>query len=138
MALTNSKNTTTGRTNYITVPMAASTKIYAGACVCADASGNAVNAANTSGLKFLGVASATVDNSAGLAAAINITIQSVQAIETLILKGSSVDKTWRGKLVYFTDEETVTTTAGNAVIAGVVVDALSATTVAVDPHRTAA
>ncbi|WP_334128273.1 hypothetical protein [Sneathiella sp.] len=56
-----------------TDPVAAAKKIYAGALVCLDASGNATPGAVSATLKARGVARETVDNSAGGAGAATVT-----------------------------------------------------------------
>jgi hypothetical protein len=55
--------------NTFAYPVAAATIIYAGTLVAVNAAGNAVPAANTAGLKVVGIAQDTYDNAAGLAGA---------------------------------------------------------------------
>ena len=66
-ALTKDRNTPMRgeKTRKIVLKMAGTTKIYAGAGVCANATGFAVPAADTAGLVTMGRAEAQVDNSAG-------------------------------------------------------------------------
>jgi hypothetical protein len=52
-------------------PMAASTKIWAGTIACLNSSGKLTKGAASATLKAVGVAPATIDNSAGLVDAIN-------------------------------------------------------------------
>lgn len=56
-------------------PVAASTKIYAGALVCINASSLAVKGATATGLKTAGVAQALADNSAGGNSAIRVSVR---------------------------------------------------------------
>lgn len=49
----------------IEFPVAANSKIYSGSLICADTNGYAVPAADSPGLKFLGVALKQVDNTGG-------------------------------------------------------------------------
>jgi len=58
-----------------TIPVAATTSIASGDLVCANASGYAVSAANTSALKLEGVAQSAADNSAGSAGDITVTVK---------------------------------------------------------------
>ncbi len=58
--------------DYLPVGVAASTKIPAGALVALNGSGYAINAADASGAKVIGVAPETVDNSAGSAGDLTI------------------------------------------------------------------
>lgn len=58
--------------DYLPVGVAASTKIPAGALVGLNASGFAINAADASGCKVIGVAPETVDNSGGAAGDLTI------------------------------------------------------------------
>lgn len=58
----------------IDMQMAATTKIYVGALVCADAAGNAVPASDTAGLFVMGRAEEQVDNLTGAAAAKQIPV----------------------------------------------------------------
>jgi hypothetical protein len=65
MALTVDRNTPYRNGDTISAPVAASTVIYAGALVCADASGNAVPGTTATTLTYLGRASEHIDNSEG-------------------------------------------------------------------------
>lgn len=60
---------------FLSLGVAAATVIYAGTLVAKNSSGYAVPASDTAGLIVLGRAVETVDNSAGLAAALNITVE---------------------------------------------------------------
>lgn len=65
-ATTEGRNTGTRLDSALVVyPVAASTSIYNGTLVCINSSGYLVNASDTAGLKFVGVAQEDVDNSAG-------------------------------------------------------------------------
>lgn len=59
----------------MSLPVAASTIIYAGTMVAINASGYAVPAAATFGQRVIGRAATTVDNSSGAAAALNVTCE---------------------------------------------------------------
>ncbi len=60
----------------VSMPMAASTTIYAGTMVAKDASGNAVPASSSAALILVGKAEAQVDNSAGAAGAKRVEVRS--------------------------------------------------------------
>lgn len=63
------------RGDIISLPVAASTIIYRGTLVAIDATGGLVQAADTAGLKFVGVSEEKVDNSAGALAALSCRIR---------------------------------------------------------------
>ncbi len=56
-------------------PVAANTKIYAGSLVCANTTGYVVPAADTAGLKFVGVAIEQMDNTGGANGALTIRLR---------------------------------------------------------------
>lgn len=64
-ALTSDRNTEYSLGDLLSVPVAASTRIFAGSLVCVNTAGYAVPAADTAGLKFVGVATAQADNRNG-------------------------------------------------------------------------
>ncbi|MFW6189899.1 MAG: hypothetical protein ACOC7T_05650 [Planctomycetota bacterium] len=66
-ALTSDRNTEYSLGDLLSLPVAASTRIFAGSLVCVDGDGNAVPAADTSGLLIAGVATAQADNRNGSA-----------------------------------------------------------------------
>lgn len=107
-------------------PVAATTKIFAGALVALNSSGNAVPAADTAGLRVVGRAEASVDNSAGSAGDLT-----VDAKEGVFLYNNSatdaVDANDRGKLCFIEDDNTVSEAgATHRVVAGRVVDVTAA------------
>lgn len=67
MALSKDRNTKRRDGVSFNDPLAASTRIFAGALVCLNAAGNAVPGATSTTLKARGVAQEYVDNSAGAA-----------------------------------------------------------------------
>jgi len=101
-------------------PVAAGVIIYAGTLVALDTSGNANPAANTSGLKVIGRAEETVDNSDGSAGDLNVNIK--RGIFKYANSGSAaVDANDVGKVCYVEDDTTVTETASNSIKAGIVI-----------------
>lgn len=75
MALTADRNTTSRDGNQLSLAVAAAKKIYAGALVARDAAGRATPAADTAGLIVVGMAETQVDNSAGAAGDLNVTVR---------------------------------------------------------------
>jgi hypothetical protein len=65
----------------IEFPVAANSKIYAGSLVCANTSGYAVPAADTAGLRFLGVALEQADNTGGANGAKSVRLRRSGAFE---------------------------------------------------------
>jgi hypothetical protein len=91
-----------------TFSVAATTTIYKGTLVSMNASGYLVDAVDTSAFFFIGVAADTVDNSAGLDAAVSCPVW----LEGTFMFTSTNDAvTDIGKWVYATDNQTVSTTA---------------------------
>lgn len=123
-ALAADRNTPRRDSAQYSFPVAASTKIFAGAIVAINASGLATKGAVATTLKAVGVAEALADNSAGLASAINVQVRrgcfrfgnstSTDAI-TLAEVGSDC---------YIVDDQTVAKTNGSSTrsIAGKVRD----------------
>lgn len=61
--------------NFITVAVAASTKILQGALVCRNASGYAVQGSDTANLVTLGIAAEEVDNTSGSAGDLSVKVE---------------------------------------------------------------
>lgn len=102
-------------------PVAAATIINLGTLVAIDAAGNAKPAADTAALKVIGVAQETVDNTAGAAGAVSVTIKR----STFKLANSAtdaVDADDKVKVCYVEDDSTVRETGGtNSIKAGLVI-----------------
>ena len=107
-------------------PVAASVKIYAGSLVCADANGFATPAADTSGLRFAGVALEQVDNSAGADGAKNVRVRRHGVFE---FDAASITQAMVGDPMYAVDDHTFDDAAGptNDIKVGVLVKYGSAT-----------
>lgn len=71
-ALSADRNTPIRESRDFAFPVAASTKIFAGALVCINSSGYATKGATSTSLKCVGVAQEQADNSAGSAADISV------------------------------------------------------------------
>jgi hypothetical protein len=100
----------------IVVPVAADTKIFAGSIAAINASGYAVPASDTAGLKVAGRAETTVDNTDGDAGDKSIEIASgCFLFDITTLSGAKP-----GSLLYVVDDEEVALAAGShSVFAGV-------------------
>jgi hypothetical protein len=99
--------------------VAASTKIEAGKMVGVNSAGYAVEAADTSGIKVLGVAEETKDNSSGSNGDLTVRIRSHKIFKFKNSGSNAVDVADAGTLVFVEDDETVADAAGtNGVVAG--------------------
>lgn len=106
-------------------PVAATTKIYAGAIVCVNAAGLAVPAADAANLKVVGIAKRTVDNSAGAAGALWVEVDCPIVAR---LNATSITQAMVGTVMHVVDDNTVDDAAGtNTIKAGVLVEYISAT-----------
>jgi hypothetical protein len=93
----------------IDFPVAANIKIYAGSLVCANTSGYAVPAADTAGLKFLGVALEQVDNTGGANGAKKVRVRRVGAFE---FDAASITQAMVGSSMYVVDDHTIDDATG--------------------------
>jgi hypothetical protein len=103
----------------VALKVAASTKIEAGKMVGVNSAGYAVEAADASGIKVLGVADETADNSSGSNGAITVRILTGKIFKMDNSSTNAVDVADAGTLVFVEDDETVADAAGtNGVVAG--------------------
>lgn len=124
-ATTEDRSTSRRDTHQVNLDVAAATTIPAGVIVAANTSGYAVNAADTAGLRAIGVALERVDNSAGSAGDLDIEVG--RACYLLANdSGTALTIADIGKPCYVLDNQTVSGAAGsNAVVAGLVHDVTS-------------
>lgn len=115
-------------TEQLSIPVAASTRIYQNTIVCKSATGFAVGGADTAGLKVVGIATTPGDNSGGADGDINVRVRRGKR-ETFKCTGAS--QAWLYENVYVVDNETVAATTTNSVLAGIVASVNSATEVEV-------
>jgi hypothetical protein len=110
----------------IDFPVAANIKIYAGSLVCSNTSGYAVPAADTIGLKFLGVALEQVDNTGGANGAKKVRVRRAGAFE---FDAASITQTMVGTSMYVVDDHTIDDAAGpvNDIRVGILVKYVSDT-----------
>lgn len=105
----------------ISLPVAASTKIYQGAIVCDNGSGYAVKGTATTGLIAVGRAEQTVDNSAGSAGDLSVPVKR-GVFKYANSAGDALAIGDRYSLVYIEDDQTVCKTGTGKSIAGVMID----------------
>ena len=111
--------------------IADSTEITPGQLVALNSAGNAVPAADTAGLKIVGIAKMVVDGE----------VEVFSAVVGLVngSSGAALARTDRGAAAYVVDAGTVGKTSTNKIIAGIVVDVYDGEVfVAVDPVAIAA
>jgi len=102
--LTADRNTPLRSDAEFTDPVAASMKIFAGAIVCLDATGNAVKGAVSTTLKARGIAQEPVDNSSGGAGA--LTVSSKRGCYRLANDGT-ITRADLGGTAWIVDDQTV-------------------------------
>lgn len=107
----------------IDLPVAAGTKIEAGLMVGVNSAGYAVKAADAAGIKVVGVADHTVDNSNGANGAERVRIYRGQVFKFDNSATNAVDVNDAGTLIFVEDAQTVTDVAGtNGIVAGLCVE----------------
>lgn len=119
-ALTSDRNTEYSLGDLLALPVAASTRIFAGSLVCVDADGYAVPAADTSGLLMAGVATAGADNSGGSAGDRSVVVRRRGRYK--FGSGGTLTQAALGARVYAADDQTVDVADGvsNDVAVGVI------------------
>lgn len=124
MALAANRDTPVREAGIESHPVKASTKLYAGALVCLDASGWAVPGAAATTLIAIGRAEGLVDNSAGANGDLNVTVR--RGVFRWKNSGSTdaITRAEIGDNCYVVDDETVAKTSGSSTrsIAGKIMD----------------
>lgn len=111
-------------------PVAAAKRIFGGALVARDAAGNAVPAANTAGLRLLGVSEEwDVNNLAGAAGDRSVKVRS-RGRYTLAASGLAAGD--EGKLLFVVDDDTGALTTTQLITIGPIAKVLSATSAEVE------
>lgn len=105
-----------GNPKSMSVPVEEATLIYEGAIVAVNAAGLLVPAADSSGLRVVGVAAHRADNSDGADGAINCQVLYGCPFE---FANSNVDQTHVGRAVYAADDQTIEHTSANGIVCGV-------------------
>jgi hypothetical protein len=127
--LTKDRNTPKKGGNLFAIPVAASTKIYAGSLVCSNATGYAVPGADTAGLLFRGIAQEFVDNSAGADGEKKVLVEHPVIVS---MSTAGITQADIGKPVFIADDQTVAKSTTNSVCCGVIREVISATSVWLD------
>jgi len=119
-ALTSDRNTQYSLGDLLSIPVAADTQIFAGSLVCSNADGYAVPAADASGYKFEGVATAGVDNTGGSDGDLQVVVRRRGRFR--LDSASSLDQSALGANVYVADDHTVAAASDvtNDILVGVV------------------
>lgn len=123
MALTEDRNTSMMDGEVISLPVAATAKIYAGGMVVANATGFADKGQVATTLTYIGRAEEQVDNTAGADGDKDILVRRGKAFKFKNSGADAVDQASIGKVCYIEDDETVSKTNGTATrsAAGIVV-----------------
>lgn len=124
MALTKDRNTKRRTGEGFNDPLAATTKIYAGALVCLNAAGYAVPGSTATTLKVRGVAQEQVDNSAGIAGDLSVeTRRGVFPFDNSAA-ADAISRAEIGSTAYIVDDHTVAKTNGGSTrsVAGTIRD----------------
>jgi hypothetical protein len=98
------------------IPVAASTKLYAGGMVAVNASGYAVACSDAANLEFMGFCEAGVDNSGGNNGdkVCQLTTRASNKLGVVELDAVSPQQSWVGQVLAFTDDHTVALMASTA------------------------
>ena len=120
-ALTTPRSTPELPTGFFRVPLAAATVIYAGALVALNAAGTAVPASDAASRIVIGRAEETVDNSAGAASALSISVKrGIFGFDNSATNAVTIAHI--GRVVYVEDDNTVQSATGtNSVKAGIAI-----------------
>ncbi len=113
-ALTADRNTPTRSGDRRAFPVKASTKIFAGALVCIDASGRAVPGSTATGLVAVGRSPKPYDNSAGADGAIKAEIERGIFRFDNSASGDAIAVTDIGATCFVVDDQTVAKTNGSS------------------------
>ena len=118
-ALTADKKSEFMEGEIIVLPVAASTKIFAGSFVCVNSGGFVVPGADTSGLVFAGVAREYADNSAGANGAVSVKVQRRGLVKSVT---GTISAANIGNKVFLLDDQTAALAAGatNDIFCGVI------------------
>lgn len=109
--LTAGRNTQYRGRELLPIPVAAATKIYAGAIVCITATGFAVGGSTAATLTYIGRAEDTVDNIAGVDGAKTVTVRRQKAFKWGNLAADLITQADLYKTAYIVDDETVAKTS---------------------------
>ncbi len=104
----------------IEFPVASNAKIYAGSLVCANTTGYAVPAADTAGLRFVGVAMQQADNTGGANGAMTVRLRRVGVF---LFDAANLTQAMVGTSMYVVDDHTIANSSGttNGIRTGIMV-----------------
>ena len=124
MALTTERHTTRHDGTRYSDPVAADTKIFAGALVVLNAAGDAAPGSTATGLTARGVAAATADNTGGAAGDIAVDVRKGVFRFNNSAGADEITRAEIGDDCYIVDDETVAKTDGSISrsVAGEIVD----------------
>jgi len=119
-ALTSDRNTQYSLGDLLSIPVAASTRVFSGSLVGVNAAGYAVPAADAAGLLFAGIAAAQADNRNGAAGDVSVVVR--RRGRYSFACASTLDQSALGAQVYAADDQTVAVAADvtNDVAVGVI------------------
>ena len=119
-ALAMDRNTEYSLGDLLSVPVAASARIFAGSLVCVGADGYAVPAADTAGLLLAGVATAQADNRTGQDGDLSVVVRRRGRFR--FGSSSALDQSSVGAKAFALDDQTVALAAGvsHSVAVGVI------------------
>lgn len=122
--LTGDRNTPLRDNKEFSFPVAAATKIFAGAIVAITATGYATKGATATTLKAVGIAQASADNSAGADGAIDVKVRRGLHRIANSSAGDLIVRADIGVNCYIVDDQTVAKTNGGATrsVAGLIRD----------------
>lgn len=115
-------------------PVYQATKIPAGVIVMANATGYAVNGADTASCVFLGISEEEQDNSSGASAALNIKVRRKGTFDTK-LSGASLTSVGTKVYILYNDEVALAGTTTNDICSGTVSKYLGSGMVRVDMEQ---
>jgi len=133
MALTADRNTTARDGNQLSVPVEAATKIYAGSMVAKNAAGNAVPASDAAALVVPGMAEVQVDNSAGVAGAVNVPVRRNRSFHFANSATSALTAADVGANALVEADDIVAKVSTNSIVAGKVTQATGSRFAPVSP-----
>lgn len=124
MALSSDRNTPRRDGELVTLPVAASKLIYAGAIVARDSSGNATPGATATTLLGMGRAEVRADNSTGSAGDITVDVRRGVFRFANSAAADAITRAEIGTSCYIVDDQTVAKTSGSSTrsVAGTVFD----------------
>lgn len=114
MSLIADRNTPFMDTECLGVLVAGGVKIFAGALVCANATGYATPGATATTLTYLGRAEQYVDNTAGIDGAQTVIVRRQKAFKWINCATDLLTQASLGQVVYVVDDQTVAKTNGGA------------------------